>query len=622
MSTWKKILTEDDGNLGSADQTVPIGTSRTVNMQSGDGSASHTVNFTVEHVNDEDNDTYGHTPLQIATVWVGPATTIGTATTFEADTIHFKGNPVNSSTGGILKLYDPGASNYVQIQTGAMTADYTLQFPTSGPGANQVRKYAANGTSTFVDIPVDTDEHLANTNLTQTASTARTYTLQDSSSTLEFTTGSASIKLDATTSPDDIALTAASGVSLYDTIGTQGGKIRFREGTDNGSEFITLAAPDSIGTGNSATYTLPSAAPAASGYLLSSLTNGVMSWVAPDGNDNDHIGNSDLTASDATRVFKLNSSASAVFKIQDNGGANIATFDAPAGTSRSSFSGDVRILQEDGSNIASFSNASGVSQTTFDGTVLIQRDDGGSSAGRLSIRSGTTNDSGYLLSFKANDSMTQNVSLTFPAALPTANGQVLASTTSGELSWTTAGGGGGTPGGSDTQIQYNDSGSFAGDSGLVYDDASQTFKANHIGVMNPDTATPQNGQFGYGARIYHKGTFTSTGLSAGRIMYANTSGVWAQAANTSNSTATGMLAVVTDAASADEMLLEGMVYVPNNAISSASPGTPLYLGTQANFEDNVPTSGAIRLIGYVIDATAASGIALVYFKPDNSWISA
>lgn len=618
MATWKKVLTEDDGNLGSADQTVPVGTSRVVNMQTGDSSQTHTVNFKVEHVNDEG---YDHTPLAIATAWVGPATTIGTATTFEADTVHFKGNPLNASTGAVLKLYDPGASNYVQMQTGAMTADYTLQFPTTGPGANQVRKYAADGSSTFVNIPVDTDEHLANTNLTQTASAARTYTLQDSSSTLEFTTGSASIKLDATTAPDDIALTAASGVSLYDTLGSQGGKIRFREGTDNGSESVTLAAPDSIGTGNSAVYTLPSVAPAASGYLLSSLTNGVMSWVAPDGNDNDHIGNSDLTASDATRIFKLNSSASAAFKIQDNSSGLIAQFDAPAGTSRTTFNGDVRIFQEDGSNIATFTNVAGVSQTLFDGTVLIQRDDGASSA-VLQLRSGISNDSGYLLSFKPNDSMTENVSLTFPAALPTGNGQVLASTTSGELSWTAAGAGG-TPGGSDTQIQYNDGGSFGGDSEMAWDDVSKALKVNMVAVMDPDDATPAAGQYGFGARIYHKGTVTQTSLTAGRIYMVNTSGGLTLGDSSAQNSSIGMLVMVTDNADDSELLLEGMIYVPNNYVSSSSPGEALYLTAgQGAVQTNVPSSGVKRIVGYLIDNQVAStNFALIYFRPDNSYIT-
>jgi len=41
-----------------------------------------------------------------------------------------------------------------------------------------------------------------------------------------------------------------------------------------------------------------------------------------------------------------------------------------------------------------------------------------------------------------------------------------------DTEWVDQTGGGGTPGGSDTQVQFNDGGSFAGDSGLTYDDAA------------------------------------------------------------------------------------------------------------------------------------------------------
>ena len=55
-----------------------------------------------------------------------------------------------------------------------------------------------------------------------------------------------------------------------------------------------------------------------------------------------------------------------------------------------------------------------------------------------------------------------------------ATGQVLAkaSGTDYDTEWVDQTGGGGTPGGSDTQVQFNDGGAFAGDSGLAYDDTA------------------------------------------------------------------------------------------------------------------------------------------------------
>jgi hypothetical protein len=54
---------------------------------------------------------------------------------------------------------------------------------------------------------------------------------------------------------------------------------------------------------------------------------------------------------------------------------------------------------------------------------------------------------------------------------------VLKTNGSGQLAWAAQSGGGGTPGGSDTQIQYNSSGSFAGASGLVTDGSNLTLNA-------------------------------------------------------------------------------------------------------------------------------------------------
>jgi hypothetical protein len=62
----------------------------------------------------------------------------------------------------------------------------------------------------------------------------------------------------------------------------------------------------------------------------------------------------------------------------------------------------------------------------------------------------------------------------WPTSYPASSGYVLSSTTAGVMSWVaqSGGGGGGTPGGSDTQVQFNDGGSFGGDAGLTYLKAS------------------------------------------------------------------------------------------------------------------------------------------------------
>jgi hypothetical protein len=54
------------------------------------------------------------------------------------------------------------------------------------------------------------------------------------------------------------------------------------------------------------------------------------------------------------------------------------------------------------------------------------------------------------------------------------NGQVLTTNGSGNLSWQTATGGNGSPGGSNAQIQYNDNGVFGGSPFLTFNDVTNT----------------------------------------------------------------------------------------------------------------------------------------------------
>ena len=66
-----------------------------------------------------------------------------------------------------------------------------------------------------------------------------------------------------------------------------------------------------------------------------------------------------------------------------------------------------------------------------------------------------------------------NDAFTLPGAVTTTNDYVLTAQTDGTTAWAAAGGGGGgSPGGSDTQLQYNDGGSFGGASAITYTDTA------------------------------------------------------------------------------------------------------------------------------------------------------
>jgi len=85
------------------------------------------------------------------------------------------------------------------------------------------------------------------------------------------------------------------------------------------------------------------------------------------------------------------------------------------------------------------------------------------------------------------------------------NGYVLATNGSGNLYWTAGGGGGnGTPGGSNTQVQYNDSGSFGGSAFFTFNEA--TNNVNIAGNLIANSFTMGSGVYGFS----HSNVFFAT----------------------------------------------------------------------------------------------------------------
>ena len=78
----------------------------------------------------------------------------------------------------------------------------------------------------------------------------------------------------------------------------------------------------------------------------------------------------------------------------------------------------------------------------------------------------------FSTTLKSSNSATAAWTLTLPPTAGT-NLYVLQTDGSGNTSWVAQSGGGGTPGGSNTQVQYNSSGSFAGAAGFVFDGTSK-----------------------------------------------------------------------------------------------------------------------------------------------------
>ena len=97
------------------------------------------------------------------------------------------------------------------------------------------------------------------------------------------------------------------------------------------------------------------------------------------------------------------------------------------------------------------------------------------------------------------------------------NGYVLSTDGAGNLSWTAGGGGGnGTPGGSNTQIQYNDIGTFGGSPFFTFNEATTTVTV--AGNLVANTIIMGSGAFRFSYSNVYAATTTST--SPNQVIYS------------------------------------------------------------------------------------------------------
>jgi len=122
------------------------------------------------------------------------------------------------------------------------------------------------------------------------------------------------------------------------------------------------------------------------------------------------------------------------------------------------------VLNASGSNVigATVSPTLGVQQTTRGSLILAN-----TAAGAFPV------------TVQSSNSTTAAWTLTLPVDAGT-NTYVLTTNGSGVTSWAAPGGGGGTPGGSDTQIQYNNAGAFGGITGATSDGTNVTLTSPRI----------------------------------------------------------------------------------------------------------------------------------------------
>ena len=247
-----------------------------------------------------------------------------------------------------------------------------------------------------------------------------------------------------------------------------------------------ITANTGVFTGNGSALTALNASNISSGTLAQSrLANASVT-----------LGNTTLTlGSTVTTVAGLNSVTSTTFVGSLTGTATSAT---TAGT----------VTTNAQPNITSTGTLTDLSVT---GTLQV------GTVGQLSVL-GTVNTAG---SSNVNLGNVANIHITGGT-----NGYVLSTDGAGNLSWSAGGGGSnGVPGGSNTQIQYNDSGVFGGSSSLTFNEVTNTFQVT--GNLVANSTQVGAGIYKFSTQYVYSATTAST--TAGQILWstlaANVSGV-------------------------------------------------------------------------------------------------
>ena len=178
----------------------------------------------------------------------------------------------------------------------------------------------------------------------------------------------------------------------------------------------------------------------------------------------------------------------------------------------------------------------------------------------------------------------------------------------------TAGGGGGStdPAGSDEQVQFNDDGSFGGDSGLVFNKTSNILTVDKVafsdiaGISN-DTASGEIVKFGSGT------------LTAGKLYYLHTDGAWTVCDADSSTAGNNQLLGIALGSSptSNGLLVRGMFDMHSYFDGTFSAGQPVYISTDAGeiSISEVTTEAKIRrIVGY-----CTSTANVIYFSPEAAY---
>ena len=415
---------------------------------------------------------------------VGSATTATTSTNIaggSAGAIAY-----NSASGTTTFLGIGSASQVLQVNSGATAPEWvsstgtgnvvratspTLVTPTLGAAtATTINKLTITAPASSATLTIaDGKTFAANATLTFAGTDGTTMTMPASSTTL------AGLGIAQTFTQDQ---TIAANLTL-----NAQGDLRFADA--DSSNYVAFQAPSTVAS--NILWTLPST-DGTSGQALVTNGTGTLSWASVAGipggsttqvqfNDGGVFGgDADFTYNKTTNIL------TAAGGFSSAGTYNNVTITAPASSATLTIANTKTLtvsntltLQGTDSTTMTFPGSSttlaglGIAQTfTQDQTI----------AGNLTLNAQgdlrfADSDSSNWVAFQGPATVASNITWTLPS-VDGSTGQALVTNGTGTLSWATPGG---SPGGSTTQLQYNNAGSFAGATNLVTDGSNLTINA-------------------------------------------------------------------------------------------------------------------------------------------------
>lgn len=339
-------------------------------------------------------------------------------------------------------------TNKVTITVPALAGDYTLTLPTTDGDAGQALTTNGSGALSWVTPVTGLTEYTS----ASSSGAGSIYFAEDTDNGTNKVTIQAPATLagDVTlTLPDNdgdanqVLQTNGSGVTSWVTPSTAdtsfytaptttvGANIHMLEGTNNGTNKVTLQSPAALAADTA--YTLPTAF-GTTGYVLSSTDTGVMSWINKQTYSavltNLQSVYANVTTTDGAQLDLYEGTNNGTNRTRLCAPALLSadcTFTLPNGNGTSGY-----LLQTNGSGVTSWvapsSGATGyVAPTTTVGSQLV-------------CLEGTNNGTNKI-TLQTPAALAADLTLTLPSAYAGTTGYVLSSTDAGVLSWVAASGG-------------------------------------------------------------------------------------------------------------------------------------------------------------------------------------